>query len=555
MRRIFFVGLVAVLLLQASCQTKAPKYKTPLEIAKDTMVAGVKANADDQKKRNDKTLPVSVKNALMPKVGDSDTAHNTLYNKKFTIRVDNISALVFFNNMRKATNNNIVVDPKITGNISLDLKDVTIPQIFQAVRDNYGYEYTKTSFGFEVTPPQLQSRLFRVNYLDIKRSSTSKTSLASSDLIDAGAISSTNNSDGSESTDEETTRSGSVTNSVETTSSIAFWDSLSESLKTLIGADGGRSITVNADSGVVVVKAFPNELRQVREFIDRMQSSMNRQVVLEVSILEVRLDDAFQAGINWHLLGLVTDMGTVGVSGDVPYTTVTATSGSNEAVISLLKQQGNVEVLSNPRVLTVNNQQSIIKVGSESYYVTGITNTPYTNSDGTSTTSTSVALTPFFSGLTLNITPQIDYNAQILLHVHPTVSVVKSEDTTINVGTDTPMVLPLATETLREYDSIVRASNNQVIVIGGMITNNLQESVASTPGLGSIPFLGSLFRMNTQTGQKWEMVLILKPLLVTEHPRELSDQYNATKQRIEELDRGFHDSALTDMFGNKAETF
>lgn len=558
MRRLFSVVIASVFLLQVSCNTKPPSYQTPLDIAKNMMAAGVEANKNDQRIKADKTLPASVKTALLPKVNDSDTAYNNYFNKKFTIHVNNISAQMFFQNMRKGTPYNILVDPKISGNITLDLKDVSLPQIFAAVHDAYGYEFAKTTFGFEVLAPKMQTRLFRVNYLDIKRSSTSKTSLSSSDLIDAGGVSSSTNSDGSTPA-TPAARTSNVTNSVETTSSIAFWESLAASLKTLVGTEGGRTITVNSNSGVVVVRALPNELRQVGEFIDRMQSSMNRQVILEVSILEVRLDDNFQSGIDWNLLGLVTDSaaavgGALGVSGDLPYTTVTATSGSSQAVIHLLEQQGTVQVLSNPRVLTVNNQQSIIKVGAESYYVTGVINTPTTTSTGTTTTSTSVSLTPFFSGLTLNITPQIDYNSQLLLHVHPTVSVIREETKTINVGTDTPMELPLATETLREYDSVVRATNNQVVVIGGMITNNVNEQVASTPGLGSIPYLGALFRMNTQGASKWEMVIILKPLLITEHPEEASEQFEATRARINALDRGFHTGGIVDMLGDKAET-
>lgn len=542
--------------LLASCDIQPPKYKTPVDMASEMMSNSVIENTKQQKLTDSKKIATPIKIALMPKPGKSDTAHNALYNKQFNLVVNNIDAQLFFHNLSKTTPFNIIVDPKITGTISLDLKSVTVPQIFETLKDLYGYDYISTSSGFEVMSPQLKTAIFRVNYLDAKRVVDSKTSLASSDLVDAGSTTSSVNSSSSTAA-TPATRSSDVTNSVETTSTIAFWDNLSDSLKTLVGTDDGRTVTINANSGVVVVKAFPNELRRVREFIDRMQSSVNRQVVLEVSIMEVQLNDSFQAGINWKLLGLETTMGAVGVAGVTPFTTITMTDGNNESVMSLLKQQGNVQVLSSPRVLTVNNQQAVIKVGSENYYVTGITTTPSTSATSTTTSTTTMSstvnLTPFFSGITLNITPQIDYNQQVMLHVHPTVTVVKQEDKTIDMGNGQTMVLPTASETLREYDSIVRASNNQLIVIGGMITNSISEALGSLPGVGSVPFLGSLFRFNTQISGKVELVIVLKPIAINEFPGSIVKELKESQQRMGDMDRGFHQGSMVDILGNEGE--
>ncbi len=417
----------------------------------------------------------------------------------------------------------------------------------------YGYDYNATSFGFEVFAPKLKTQLFRVNYLDVKRQSTSTTSVAASDLVSSSmGVAQASSATSSSSTLPQVSP---TVDSLQTTTSIAFWDSLSDSLKTLVGTNDGRSVMVNSVSGIVMVKAYPNELREVASFLDHLQSSVNRQVILDVSILEVQLNNEYQAGIDWNLLGLVTNMGVAGVGGYLPFTTVTMTSGSNSAVINLLQQQGNVQVLSNPRVLTVNNQQSVIKVGSEAYYVTGVTSTPNTSSSGTTTSSSSLSLTPFFSGITLNVTPEIDLNSQILLHVHPTISVVTEDDKSITLGSGQQMTLPLAAETLREYDSMVRASNDQLIVIGGMISNAVGEALANTPGIGQIPILGQLFRSTTQLSNKLELVIVLKPHLISEHPDELRTQFKEMNKNFNALDIGFHQGGMTEMTGNQAEHY
>lgn len=555
MRRLWFVVLSSLLLLQTSCQIKPPHYETPADVAQRDLEKAKNGTTQELKDKANKALPPAIQSALVPQsIVYSGSAYNNLYNKRFTINVDNIAAPTFFKNLSKGTPYNVVVDPKVTGNISLHLQSVTMPEIFQAVRDLYGYEYIKTNYGFNVLAPKLQTRLFRVNYLDMKRSSTTTTSLSASDLISAGAVTDSNDSSGSSTPTTTTPKSPDVTNTVQSTSTINFWDALSDNLKALIGTADGRSVTINSSSGVVIIRAYPNELRQVSEFLDRMQSNMNRQVILEVSILQVQLNDAFQAGIDWKLLGLETTMGSsLGLASPLAYSTVTATDDSNRAIMKLLQQQGTVQVLSNPRVLTVNNQQSVIKVGAEAYYVTSVTSTPVSTSTGTTTSSASVGMTPFFSGITLNITPQIDYNSEVMLHVHPTVTVVQQETKTINLGSSGTMELPTAAETVREYDSIVRASNNQLVVIGGMITNELDEKVSGTPGLSKIPFFGALFRANTQSADKFEMVIILRPLLVTEHPKELEQQLDKTRRGLMRLNRGFHQGGISEMMGNQGE--
>lgn len=194
--------------------------------------------------------------------------------------------------------------------------------------------------------------------------------------------------------------------------------------------------------------------------------------------------------------------------------------GDFTSFIELLETQGNVRVLSSPRVATINNQKAVIKVGTDEFFVTEVTNTTVT---GTATTVTpSVTLTPFFSGIALDVTPQISQDGVVTLHVHPSVSDVKDQQKTVTIGTLTQQ-LPLALSTIRESDSIVRARSGQVIVIGGLMQDSSTNRDASTPGISKVPVIGNLFKQKNNSSVKSELVILLKPIVVND-----TDQWNDT---------------------------
>jgi len=256
-----------------------------------------------------------------------------------------------------------------------------------------------------------------------------------------------------------------------------------------------------------VVRAMPSELRDVTQFLDKLQNVSSRQVVLEAKIVEVDLSDAFQAGINWaaigrnggqtysgfqtgpqsgfsgNLLNQPSNPVTVGPGNPIT-STVTNTLGGAFALaintadfssyIELLGTQGKTHVLSSPRVSTLNNQKAVIKSGSDQYFVIGVSSNTVVGTS--SATNLNVDLAPFFSGVALDVTPQIADDNEVILHIHPTVSQVTSnvQRLTVNNTTDS---LPLALSQVRESDSIVRARSGQVIVIGSALGTG--DSVAS----------------------------------------------------------------------------
>jgi MSHA biogenesis protein MshL len=194
------------------------------------------------------------------------------------------------------------------------------------------------------------------------------------------------------------------------------------------------------------------------------------------------------------------------------------------AFIQLLSTEGNTRVLSSPRVSTLDNQKAIIKAGTDQFYVTGV----QSNTVPTGTTfaiSNNVTLTPFFSGVALDVTPQIGANGEVLLHIHPMVSTVTNQTVTLQVQ-GTADVLPLAQSSVRESDSIVRARSGQVIVIGGLMQETVDKQQYKTPLLGDIPGVGRLFRSEQDVKSKVELVILLRALVVNggDWPKLIDEQ-------------------------------
>jgi len=307
-------------------------------------------------------------------------------------------------------------------------------------------------------------------------------------------------------------------------------------------------VMVNPHAGIAVVKALPSELASVRSFLEKSELSVQRQVILETKILEVQLNDQFQSGINWGAIGgalslqqNVSGEGSIddilnrgrGIS-EVLFTSSLQITDITK-LINLLNRQGDVSVLSSPRISTVNNQKAVIRVGSDEFFVTGIANNAAANlNSGAVLNTPQVELNSFFSGISLDVTPQISGNGEVILHVHPIVSEVADQTKEFEISGES-FSLPLAFRDIRESDSIVKASSGQVVVLGGLMQESTQDFDTRRSWLGDVPVLDLFFRQRAKGLRKTELVILMRPIIVDDDAWK--DEVARGQSRIENFGR------------------
>ena len=496
---------------------------------------------DPSRGRLAERLPPDVQDALLPDIVLRDIPP-VAPEARFDVSVVDAPAHEFFASLVEGTPFNMVIDPQVAGHISLSLKSVTLREVLEATRDAYGYAYRTTPYGFHVMPGGLQSRVFSVNYLNIERYGTSLTRVSSGQVSETASESDATTG---------TSRSGSdgvVSGSLlDTRTRADFWGELVDALEMLLEGREGRSVVPSPHTGLVVVRASPAELREIEEFLGKIENSLHRQVILEAKILEVELKDEYRAGVNWAQLvtnndaryvfgqtglGSLANSSISDIAGgsrilnpdlDLPIDevlgtlnfggafTIAAAANHFLAFIQLLETQGRVHILSSPRISTMNNQKAVIKVGNDEFFVTDVSSTTVT---GTATTTTpDITLTPFFSGIALDVTPQISDDGEVILHIHPSVSKVIDQTKTITVGGEV-QTLPLAFSTIRESDTVVRARSGELVVIGGLMEDIESDDTAGLPIVSRIPLLGRAFRQEADTRRKIELVILLRPTVV-----------------------------------------
>jgi MSHA biogenesis protein MshL len=488
--------------------------------------------------------------------------------QRFDVMAKEAPARAFFESLVDGSPYNMIFEPGVSGTISLRMKHVTITEVLDALNETYGYDYRRMASGFVIVPPVLQTRLFQVNYLDMERRGTSRTSVESGQVGQGSSggglqqtgqqsAAGTQNNSLSEppgamfsghGSDHQADRVKEITGtSISTRTASDFWHDVELSLKALVGDDHGHNVVVNAQSGIIAVRAMPRELRDVAKFLGTLQDVSTRQVVLEAKIVEVVLGHGFQAGINWAAIGQNGGRTISGfqtgpqngfTSGSLlnqpsrpitvgPGQVITSAAANTlggafalavnaadfNAYIELLSTQGKTRVLSSPRVATLNNQKAVIKAGSDEYFVTGVSSNTVVGTS--SATARDVSLAPFFSGIALDVTPQIAESGEVILHIHPTISDVSEKVKQLTVAGVTDS-LPLAFSQVRESDSVVKAKSGQLIVIGGLMRTSSSSSDYKVPGLGSLPVLGHLFRSEQRTEEHTELVILLRPVVVSD---------------------------------------
>ncbi len=487
---------------------------------------------------------------------------------KFDLVVNNTPAKQVFMAIVSGTRYSMLLHPDVSGSISLNLKDVTVFDALEAIHELYGYDYKVDGTRIYIQPLTLQTRIFQVSYLTGQRAGTSSVRVTSSALTDTpttpvtgGATTQMSNQGttivgGGESKSLKFERGTDNSSKVTTATQTDFWDELGKALKVIVGEEQGRSIVISPMSGVIVIRAMPDELKSVSAYLKASQIAIERQVILEAKIVEVQLSDSFQSGVNWAAFR--NGPNSRGSAGNLGPGTVLQTNGqlatgatgidpvartftnaklqalpgqdivtnpvgglfglafqtSNfAALLNFLETQGNVHVLSSPRIATLNNQKAVLKVGTDEFFVTEVTGGTQATVNVAGTAPT-VRVQPFFSGIALDVTPRIDENNEIILHVHPSVSAVSTVEKTIDLGTigggSNIFKLPLASSSISETDSIVRARDGQIIAIGGLMRQAQTDNDSGIPGLPK-----AIFGQTNHLTEKRELVILLKPTVVS----------------------------------------
>jgi MSHA biogenesis protein MshL len=489
---------------------------------------------------------------------------------RFDLSVSDAPAPQVFMAIASGTHYSMLLNPGVAGKITVNLKDVTVREALDSLRELYGYDYRIDGTRIFVQAAGLQTKIYRVNYLLGQRRGTSDLRVQSGSLADStapsGAPAPASPTSPTPGATGGTTRS---MDSTRVTTNIVndFWGDLRSALATIVGTGDGRSVVVSPQSGVVLVRAFPAELRAVENYLLETRLVVERQVMLEAKVIEVTLAEGFQSGINWGLfrtnasprgtigqIGNNTTLGTNSSTATLSSQGVTANPGAGTlasaatlagnggavfglafqtsnfaALLQFLDSQGTTQVLSSPRIATLNNQKAVLKVGTDEFFVTNVATV--TTTTGTTTQQTpTVTVAPFFSGIMLDVTPQIDQFNNITLHIHPSISEVTESRRVVDLGGTIPSItLPLAKSAVNESDTVVRVTDGNIVAIGGLMSLDVRDGRTGIPGVADS---NVLLRNSDRQASKREIVILLKPTVI-ENDASWSQDLRETRDRLQ----------------------
>jgi MSHA biogenesis protein MshL len=501
---------------------------------------------------------------------------------RFDLIVNGAPARDVFLSLVSDTRYSMLVHPAVTGQLSVTLKGVTLRESLDAIREVYGFDYAIDGRRITVFPPTLQTRVFTLNALALQRSGRSEVRVSSGA---APASSNNGNTSGGNTTGGSSAPTVQQQESSQLSTKVAgdFWGETTAALRALVGNGEGRAVIASPQTGTVAVRAMPEELRHVDAWLKATRVAVERQVMLEAKIVEVELREGYQSGIDWSRVGDRGAIGQTSVNPSIPsgvstiinplvsntrnlpvLSTGTQTPGWSDliplpsagggafglalsrggfqALLSFIESHGDTQILSSPRIATLNNQKAVLKVGTDDYFITGISGsntsnaTSSTGTTGTTNQIPTLTLTPFFSGVALDVTPQID-NDMITLHIHPSVSAVTEKIKQVDLGSIGNFRLPLASSSVNESDTVVRIPDGQIVAIGGLMQMEASRRGSGLPGADSNPITSMLFGNRANSGRKRELVVLIKPSIIRsnedweQHNRLVSESLEDSQNR------------------------
>ncbi len=550
------IGIIALGLLVTSCAgLKGHDYTTYNKISQELKTSVKSNNEINWANRNKKH---HIYSDIMPRANLKSGMLSKGGEKTFNISANEVPAKSFFMSLARDSNTNLIIDPAVEGNITLIMQNTNLHSVLRRVERSYGYGYRYNQYDntYEILPNnKVTTEVIHINYLHANRGGAGSTVSSNGEIISSS-------SDGASSGGFTPSAGGGDVSSgskINTTYDAKFWDELQIDLQMAFpeSPDTISKIVVNKMSGAVLITGYPKEIRKVKDYLRDIEHQLQKQVIIEAKILEITLSDEYNLGIQWEKIGGSFN-GSILKNVSLPSNNTFGSSTFGnlikfanrdfDAILNALSTQGNVSVLSSPRISSLNNQKAIIKVGSNEFFVTGVTSDTGGLGGGT---SQGVKFTPFFQGISLDVIPQINDDKSVILYLKPSVSNIEEVTKNVTVNNQ-PNSIPLAKSTIRETDNVVSAENQQVIVIGGLMSSRTQETINRAPFLGRIPFLGVPFRNTDQQYTNTELVVLLKPTVIetgvwNKNIKEFDKEFNQNY-------RGFHIGENPSLFGIEGES-
>ncbi len=461
--------------------------------------------------------------------------------ERYTVVVNDVPVRELLFALARDAEVNVDIHPSIEGSVTLNAIDQTLTQILDRIANQVDLRYVINGDTVLISADEPYFRTYNVGYVNLSRDVETNVNVAVQVATTGEGSADTGSSSSSGGDNTSQTR-------LKSTSYNRFWETLNANILAIIGDPSGNrdnresgNVVVNAEAGLINVRTTARNHELVQNFVDRVLRNARRQVMIEATIVEVTLNDQYQAGVDWRvlldddksgfgansdLLGSVTD-GVIdsAISSFVfGYADPNNNGRAIDVTVRLLREFGDTKVLSSPRMMALNNQTAMLKVVEELIYF----DIEVENRDGTDQSAgrtfvdTDVKSVPV--GLVMAVTPQISDNSEITLTIRPSIS--EKIGDAIDPAPQLNNNLTAAGETIsnlvpvirvREMESVLRLNNGQIAVLGGLMQDSIQTADRSVPGLSKIPFFGEMFFDTQETSsKKTELVIFLRPVVIND---------------------------------------
>ena len=431
---------------------------------------------------------------------------------------------------------NVDISGNIEGNVTLNAVNQTLPQILERIGRQVSIRHSIENGTLVVTPDAPYWQNYRVDYVNLARGSEGEVTVATQIASTGGSVGEDSQSGGgASSTEQNVSRT-----TVKSTSDNSYWKTLGNNLRQILtgqaaggdAAAGPDPVAVNSIAGVISVYANSVQQQKVQAFIDQVTANSKRQVLIEVTVVEVELNDSYQAGVDWSRVSANGGLGKDGVSfintltggnlSTAPVYTMTynnfdADGSGFSAAVKMLSQFGDTKVLSTPRIMALNNQTALLKVVDERVYFSLSQDIVEASSNNAARSTITSEIKTVPVGFIMSVTPQISDNGNVSMNVRPTITrilgyVVDPAPRLSEFGQDFDNLVPEIH--VSEIESLLEVADGQTVVIGGLMQDTSQKKRDGVPLLSRLPGVGDLFSYRDDAVKKSELVLFLRPTVV-----------------------------------------